>query len=428
MPQNLSVLRSDVLPELSPNMLSYEQALAIIETNVVPLVPTEVRAAHALGWVSASSLSCDSSVPPFDNSAMDGFAVRSHDTAAAGNTSPVRLRVTGTVLAGDNRSTTATEASAHEIMTGAPVPAGYDAVIPVERVRIERDTDGKPVIIEITESITTGSNLRRAGEDFVAGSPLLSAGQIIGPNQIMGLAATGVERFSARRRPVAAAITTGNELTDAGELQPGMIHDSNGPYLGAAIPTTGADCIGVHRIGDSDRELIDKIVGLQDQVDLVITTGGVSAGRMDFVPRALELMGADILFHRVAIRPGKPALFARLPDGTWFFGLPGNPIAVAVGLRFFVTPALRLLQGLPPEKYRMARIKETVHKKQGLTFFAKARASTTEDGRLEVEVLPGQESFKIKPLMEANCWAMVPAESGNVQSGTTVPVAGSTVD
>ena len=136
----------------------------------------------------------------------------------------------------------------------------------------------------------------------------------------------------------------------------------------------------------------------------------------------------DILFHRVAIRPGKPALFARLPNGTWFFGLPGNPIAVAVGLRFFVAPALRILQGLPPEEFQTARLKEPVHKKAGLTFFAKARAHTTAEGGLEVEVLPGQESFKIRPLMEANCWAIVPAEADSLRAGATISVADNCID
>jgi molybdopterin molybdotransferase len=408
-------------------MLSYEQALAIIEANIEPLAPTDVRPIDALGWVAAADLTCELAVPPFDNSAMDGFALRSHDTAGADEASPVTLRVTGTVLAGDAGEATASEGSAHEIMTGAPVPAGYDAVIPVELVTIERDPDGKPIAVEVSESVVAGRNLRNAGEDFAAGNPLLTAGQPIGPNQIMGLTATGVASFSARRKPAAAAITTGNELTDAGKLERGMIHDSNGPYLGAAIPLMGADCISVHRTGDSAREMIDLVEGLKHEVDVVITTGGVSAGRMDFVPKALELMGADILFHRVAIRPGKPALLARLPDGTWFFGLPGNPIAVAVGLRFFVTPALRILQGLPPEQYRIARLKETVHKKQGLKFFAKARLTATADGSLEVEVLPGQESFKIKPLMEANCWAVVPAETDSIPAGSMVEIAGTTL-
>jgi molybdopterin molybdotransferase len=411
----------------TPAMLSYEQALAIIEANIEPLAPTDARPVDALGWVAAADLTCELAVPPFDNSAMDGFALRSQDTAGADEASPVTLKVTGTVLAGDAGEATASEGSAHEIMTGAPVPAGYDAVIPVELVPIERDTDGRPIAVEISELVAAGRNLRKAGEDFATGNPLLTAGQSIGPNQIMGMTATGVAAFSARRKPVAAAITTGNELTDAGKLERGMIHDSNGPYLGAAIPLMGADCIGVHRTSDSAREMIDLVEGLKDQVDVVITTGGVSAGRMDFVPKALELMGADILFHRVAIRPGKPALFARLPDGTWFFGLPGNPIAVAVGLRFFVTPALRILQGLPPEQYRLARLKETVHKKQGLKFFAKARLTATADGSLEVEVLPGQESFKIKPLMEANCWAVVPAETDSMKAGSMVEIAGTTL-
>lgn len=404
-------------------MLTYEQALAIIQTNIKALAPGSVHPVDACGWVSAEELRCDTPVPPFDNSAMDGFALRAVDTASATTAAPVRLQVAGTVLAGNAGDAITSPNSAHEIMTGAPVPAGYDAVIPIERVRIERDREGRPVAIEVAEAITPGSNLRTAGEDFLVGNPLLSAGQLIGPNQIMGLAATGVEKFSARRKPVAVAITTGNELTDVGQLQRGMIHDSNGPYLGAAIPQMGADCIGVHRVGDSAEELIAKIESLKGKVDLVITTGGVSAGRMDFVPYALELLGADILFHRVAIRPGKPALFARLPDGTWFFGLPGNPIAVAVGLRFFVAPALRMLQGLPPEEYRTALLRETVHKKQGLTFFAKALATTAADGQLVAEVLPGQESFKIRPLMEANCWVLIPAELGDVQAGTIVQVA-----
>jgi molybdopterin molybdotransferase len=404
-------------------MLTYEQALAIMAANIKPLSPENVRPAHALGWVSAEDLRCDSAVPPFDNSAMDGFALRAADTVTATRAAPVKLQVIGTVLAGSTGAAAASSGSAHEIMTGAPMPAGYDAVIPIERVSIERDPAGKPVAIDVSESVASGGNLRKAGEDFVAGSLLLNAGQLIGPNQIMGLAATGVEKFSARRKPVAVAITTGNELTDGGTLQRGMIHDSNGPYLGAAIPEMGADCSGVYRIGDSAEELIDRIEALKGQVDLIITTGGVSAGRMDFVPYALEMMGADILFHRVAIRPGKPALFARLPNGTWFFGLPGNPIAAAVGLRFFITPALRMLQRLPPEVYRTARLKAPVHKKQGLTFFAKARASVAADGLSVAEVLPGQESFKIKPLMDANCWVIIPAELGDVQAGTTVQVA-----
>ena len=144
---------------------------------------------------------------------------------------------------------------------------------------------------------------------------------------------------------------------------------------------------------------------------------------MDFVPAALEQLGADILFHKVAIRPGKPVLFARLPDGRCVFGLPGNPIAVAVGLRFFVVPALRRMRGLPDEQFATALLSGNHHKKAGLTFFAKARTERDDSGQLQVEILPGQESFKISPLMRANCWAIAEADSTELASGTPLRVA-----
>lgn len=410
------------------DMLSYEQALAIIESNVEAIAPEPVHLRDAMGWVSAESLSCRLAVPPFDNSAMDGFAVRAEDTHGASEARPATLQIIGTVLAGDPGDARAETMCAHEIMTGAPIPAGYDTVVPVERVLIERDSAGKPLQILLADAVAKGSNLRAAGEDFAAGTELLHAGQRIGANQIMGLAATGVQSFRARRKPRVMAITTGNELTDSATLQRGMIHDSNGPYLGAAIPGMGAECIGMDRIADSDDDLINRIDNAAGQADVIVTTGGVSAGRMDFVPRALELMGADILFHRVAIRPGKPILFARLPNGTWFFGLPGNPIAVAVGLRFFVAPALRILQGRPREEFRMARLTDTLHKKHGMTFFAKASLLSTDAGQLEVRILPGQESFKIKPLMEADCWAIVAGDLELLERGTPVSVAASATD
>ena len=237
----------------SQNMLTYEQALAIIGSNVEAMPPEEVNPRDASGWVSAYNLFGPAPVPPFNNSAMDGFAVRSEDTRAATASSPARLQIIGSVLAGDGGDAHAAEMCAHEIMTGAPIPVGYDAVVPVERVGIERDTAGKPLQILVTDAVAARSNLRSAGEDFAAGTQLLRPGQLIGPNQIMGLAATGVTSLLARRKPGLMVITTGNELTDSGTLARGMIHDSNGPYLAAAIPTMGARCIGVDRITDSDQ-------------------------------------------------------------------------------------------------------------------------------------------------------------------------------
>ncbi len=406
-------------------MINYGQALGIIASTAAPLPVVSVALSEAAGTVIAAELPCPSAVPPFDNSAMDGFAVHSGDTNGATPDNPITMRVVGMVMAGETPGGAQDEpGTAWEIMTGAPIPAGYDGVIPVEQVEIKRDPTGKPVAIQLHQQVNAGRNLRRAGEDFTKGDALLGAGQLIEANQIMGLAATGVRELQVRRPARVAAITTGNELADTDKLlEPGKIHDSNGPYLEAAIASVGAASAGVYRTGDSADELIERIQDLQDKTDIILTTGGVSAGRMDFVPTALEQLGADILFHRVAIRPGKPILFARLPNGTLVFGLPGNPIAVAVGLRFFVVPAMRHMSGQKPEQYASAVLAEDVRKKAGLMFFAKANARTDDTGKLIAEILPGQESFKISPLMKANCWAIADADADKLTAGSVIKIA-----
>ncbi len=406
-------------------MIDYEQAIDIIKSTAVPLPVVTVPLAAAAGCVAAADVPSPHAVPPFDNSAMDGFAVRAADTAGATDANPLRLQVIGLVTAGEaGNSAAAQPATAWEIMTGAPLPAGYDGVIPVEQVEIERDASGRPVTVILRQEVMRGRNLRRAGEDFARGDLVLTAGQTISPNRIMGLAATGVGAIAARTPARVAAITTGNELTDtATALAPGKIHDSNGPYLAAAIASIGARNTGMYRTGDRAAELIDLVNRISGDCDIILTTGGVSAGRMDFVPMALEQLGADILFHRVAIRPGKPVLFARLPNGTLVFGLPGNPIAVAAGLRFFVVPALRRLLGQPAEEFPTAVLDADHRKKAGLTFFAKAHARTDQHGVLRATILPGQESFKIQPLLKANCWVIGPADADALTAGSTVAVA-----
>lgn len=404
-------------------MITYPQALATVLDTVAPLTAAVQPVAQALGHVAAADVLNTQAVPPFDNSAMDGFALLSTDTGAASPAQPVSLDVTDLLTAGEAGSELRIRSGGCcEIMTGAPMPQGCDAVIPVEQVEIERAADGRPVRIQVAQSVVAGRNLRHAGEDFAPGDVLLTAGQLVTAERMMGLAATGVVSVMTHAAPRVAVITTGNELSDSAELQPGMINDANGPYLQSAVTSFGAQLDGPYRSGDSAATLIEHINSLTS-TDVIVTTGGVSAGRMDFVPAALEQLGADILFHKVAIRPGKPMLFARLPDGRCVFGLPGNPIAVAVGMRFFVVPALRRMRGLPPETYATATLTEAHHKKAGLTFFAKARAQTNSRGELSVDILPGQESFKIKPLMQANCWAIAPGDAETLARGSAVEIA-----
>ena len=240
----------------------------------------------------------------------------------------------------------------------------------------------------------------------------------------MGLAALGVDRISADKQPKVSIITTGNEISSKNaDNSKGIILDSNRPYLEAAVKQSGAMLIGSRSASDEAGALATAITDAATDADIILTTGGVSAGRMDFVPEVLRRLGAEILFHKVAIRPGKPLLFARMPNGTLIFGLPGNPVAVAVGWRFFVVEAVRLMLGQQPGTYNAARLVNGAGSRAGLRFFAKARSAVNAAGELEVEVLGGQESFKISPLMQANCWAIFTETDEQCRAGDQILIA-----
>ena len=406
-------------------MIDYSTAIEIISAAAVPLAPEETPLGASCGAAVATDIASAVDVPAFANSAMDGYAVRASDSTAATPKAPVDLVILGSILAGTGPPVDPTApGSAWEIMTGAALPEACDSVIPLENVELIDRESGQAGVIRIREPVPPGLHIRRAGEDFAVGQSALTAGQDIGPEAVMGLAAMGVEKSLIQPMPRVAVITTGSELTASeGALQPGMIRDANGPYLIAALRRLGIAATTAHRVGDNASDFQEQIATLEHSVDVILTTGGVSMSRMDFVPTALADLGADILFHRVAIRPGKPILFARLPTGTLAFGLPGNPIAVAVGLRFFVIAALRRLQGRVAEQFHWATSKTRLEKKKSLRFFAKGRAEVDSEGQIMVEILPGQESFKISPLMEANCWAVIEENCTSVTPGQLVQVA-----
>ncbi len=405
-------------------MISYSRALALIDETVTPLDPEPRSLSQLGGAATAAAITSRLDVPPFANAAMDGFALRASDTRGAGPDQPLLLDVAGVLAAGDRPGEPPPAGTAVEIMTGAPMPRECDAVIPIERVTTDPDDAGGVRSIRVTEAVEPGRNVRDAGEDFRVEQTVLGDGRLIEPHGIMALATTGADRATCRAPPRIAVITTGSELADSGmPTGVGMIRDSNGPYLDAFIEHIGANrSVRLHvpdRPADLDAAIEQGCTG----ADVLLTTGGVSAGRYDLIPDAIVRAGGEVLFHKVAIRPGKPLLFARMADGTLMFGLPGNPIAAAVGLRFFVVPALRRLQGLPAEQHHAAVTEERIRKRAQLCFFGKARARVDDEGRVRVRLRPGQESFKIRPLTESNCWAIVPAGPAVVESGQVIQVA-----
>ncbi len=399
-------------------MISYEEALRLLLTGA-GAGPGRMRAlAAAGGGVTAAPVKARLSVPGFANAAMDGYVLRAAATAQASAEHPVELAVAGLIAAGGAPPATATGALAWEILTGAPVPGDLDAVVPLEQVtRRDGDLLGSGTVV-VTRPLCPGQNIRQAGEDFQAGQVVIPAGTRLMPQHLMGLAACGIDEVPLVPAPRVAVLTTGNELAQSGaELAPGRIRDANGPYLQSLLPLLGTELTTFATAGDSEADLREGLAAAARGADVVITTGGVSAGRLDLLPAVVRALGGEIVFHKVAIRPGKPVLHARLPGGALLFGLPGNPLAVAVGMRFFVIPALRVLQGLPPESPEWAVTAAAVRGRGPLRFFAKALASVDAAGRREVQLLPGQESFRIAPLLQANCWAIVPEGTAEIRAG-----------
>ncbi|WP_154223446.1 gephyrin-like molybdotransferase Glp [Marinicella rhabdoformis] len=410
-------------------LISYQQTLEIL-TKVALNHPWDqqqtVDLPLALNHMTAAPVNSPIQVPSFDNSAMDGFAVvTSEVNEQLQQQSKASLGITGRIQAGDSDDVSVSRgltapAQAWEIMTGAPVPKGFDAVVPVEAVHV----DGDQVIFEKT--VELGQNIRKAGTDYDIGQPVVGVNQVIQAQHIMALATVGVKKISVKKPVPVALFSTGNELSDdenSSGLAAGKIHNSNQPFLRAYL--SQIDCDVTFEANCQDDEAAFELLlnqAAEKQVKVIISTGAVSMGRYDFIPSILKKRGATVHFHKAKVRPGKPILFAELPDGTLYFGLPGNPIAAASGARFFLTPLLRMIKGMPPEATILAKTMCNIDKKQGFRTFAKAQLSLSKTGQLQANMLTGQGSFQTHSFAESNCWLVLPEEAEHIAAGEYLAV------
>jgi len=406
-------------------VISYPEALERLSNHYRPLEREWVGPSDASGRTLSESLLSPGALPAFDNSSMDGFALR---VGSEGSPPGTRWAISGTLAAGEPPPVDVVgESQAWEIMTGAPIPPGANAVIPVECVRQVGEVDGRPTWIELLESVSPGQNVRPAGADFPVGGPVLPAGRRLGPIEQMALAALGLREVPVWTRPRVAILSTGPELVGDPSLPlpAGAIRDANGPFLLHALREGGAKIVSREILKDEGEPFQAAVAtALSEGVDLVVSTGAVSMGRWDRVPESLRALGAELLFHRVAIRPGRPILVARLPGGALHFGLPGNPISALVGFRFFLLPFLRILRGEGEEKPDFLPLAQPHEKPSALRQFAKARVETDSFGQRTVRILPGQESFRISPLLEADSWAVFPEGRTQWEAGEPVEVRG----
>lgn len=404
-------------------MISYDEALRIILEASAALKPLSeaVPISEALGRVCAQDIRSPAANPSFDNSAMDGYAVRGADFQSSSDVERVRLDVVGHIAAGDMSSfAPLLSAQCYEIMTGAPIPQGCGAVIPVEKVN-ERASSR----VSFSKRPALGDHIRRAGEDFQVGDVVLSAGTRLGCGHILTLATLGIGMVDVMSRPRVGVLSTGREIVDdlSKPLGTGQIYNATGPYLTAALGGCGARVVARASVPDNVEAFASVLRKmLAEGVQVVLSTGAVSAGAHDFVPETLREMGAEILFHKVSIKPGKPIVFARLPGGALYFGLPGNPASTAAGFQFFVRPALSVLQGCLLEAGIICTLVNSYGKDRGLRHFVRANIRHTETGQAQATIFKGQQSFMVRPFVTTNAWAVVPEGCDRLDVGDAVRV------
>ena len=383
-----------------------DEALALVLARVRPLTLETVSIAVAVGRVLGADAYALVDLPPFDSSAMDGFAVRAADT-------PGRLRIVGHSAAGSPESRSLAAGEAIAISTGAVVPADADAVIPVERTVVSGDT------VEV-ESVSIGDNRREQGGDVRIGAVVLPAGVRLGPAQVGALAAAGTAEVLCARRPRVAVLATGTELRAPGEaLAAGEIYESNSLVLRAQLERAGADVVTLRAVGD-DQEATRAALAVGLDADVLVTSGGVSVGEHDLVRGALAALGAEEVFWRVAVRPGKPVAFA-VRGETLVFGLPGNPVSALVGFELFVRPAVLALQGARATgpAYLPGRLGAPVRLSEQREGLIRARTRVEHDA-VVLEPLSGQESHMIVHAAAADALVRIPLGSGSLAAGTPV--------
>lgn len=404
-------------------MIAFDEARRMVLSAAAVMPAERIPTARSMARRLAEDVFSPEHLPPFDNTAMDGFALATH-----GRTVPNGSELTVSAALAAGEAAPEGVAGACEIMTGAPMPTGLDAVAPVEQVEVlEQDADCRPRRIRLLQAVLPGANVRRRGQDISSGDLVMPSGTCIGASERMVLAALGIAGISVRRLPAVALLTTGRELVDdpGQTLLPGQIRNSNGPFLAERLVQCGAELRIRQSLPDEAGAFIEAVRRCLDAgVELIVSTGAVSMGRYDFIPDALRELGADILFHKVAMRPGKPLLFARLPGGVLYFGLPGNPVSGAVGMRFFVEPFLRACLGQPQERPLRAPLAASVTKKPGFCMLQKAIVRGDEQGYLSVHLMKGQESFRIQPLLHSNAWAVLPEAGESLPAGTPVDLYG----
>jgi molybdenum cofactor synthesis domain-containing protein len=402
-------------------MIALEEARARVLGACRPLAPIEVAIDDALGCVTAEAVVAGEAVPPFPNTAMDGYAVQAADTAGATAADPVTLTVTGTLAAGSATDRPVGRGEALRIMTGAPFPPGADAIVVVE---VTEPADGGRSVL-ISRPARAGDHVRPAGEDIAAGQEVFPVGTVLTPGHLGVLASIGRLTVRVVGRARVGVLSTGDELVDGGgALRPGQIRDSNRHTLLALLRQSGLEAVDLGVVGDDEVAIRRVIEGGLAGCDALLTSGGVSMGEFDYVKKVLDELG-DMAWMQVAIRPAKPLAFG-VVAGKPVFGLPGNPVSSMVSFELFARPGLRQMMGYPAALLDRPRVRAVAdealpRQPDGKLHLARVTVTYGDDGAHHVRSSGGQASNLLRAMAIANGLALVPDGAG-VGAGGPVEV------
>jgi molybdopterin molybdotransferase len=396
-------------------MIPVAEAVKIVKDQTRALESERVELANALGRYLVEDIIADTDLPPFDRSQMDGYAVRAADIA----TGPTKLNIVGESAAGRGWHNELKPGEAVRIMTGAPVPVGADSV---QQIELTRELDGG---VEILEPATLGRSIVKRGSEIRRGETVLRAGEKINAGAIAVLASFGYAKVKVGTRSRVAILATGSELVPA-DQSPGkdQIRDSNNFSIAAYAALAGATIERLPLAGDDITQLKEQIAIAAERNDIIVTSGGVSVGRYDFTKTVLKELGAEIFFERVALRPGKPTVFARLPNGTLVFGLPGNPVSVSVTFNLFARVAILAMQGAAETDLEAgtAVLSNNVKPARDRESYLPARLSSNESAQLIAEPLKWGGSSDFVGFVRATALIMIPQATEILEAGTKVQV------
>ena len=403
-------------------MINYITAQKKLKKSKIKIKDELISSLKSLNRICSKNIYSPSNYPSGNNTAFDGYAIKSNDTINFNGKKYKKFKILKSIAAGKNpKIKNVKNFETVEVMTGALLPKQFDAVIPIEKVNFYPNSKKKYILLN--KRVKKHTNIRFLGSDYKKKDLVISSGTLIKSPHILAFKSLGINKIFVKKKPKILFYSTGNEISEKNKISKWKVRNSNSHYIKSLSNNFLFNFVNGGILRDKDSFLLKKLLAkkILSKADIIITSGAVSVGKYDFIPEVIKKLKLSNYFKNVAIRPGKPILFAKFKNKEKsFFGLPGNPLSTAACFRFFVYPYLLNILGVKAEKSFKARLKNNFRKKSNFTRFLKCKLTSTRNGNLIVEVLKGQESYKIKSFVKSNTWGLFDAGKSIFKKGELI--------